>query len=72
MLPATLYLAILLPAITSIISTGTLCLISYFCGIRAWNVCVPSSPHFTVKLPVEITERGMNKLLSLPLVFQFP
>lgn len=34
-LPATLYSAFLLPAIISIISTGILCLISYFCGIWA-------------------------------------
>ena len=34
-LPATLYSAFLLPAIISIISPGTLCLISYFCGIWA-------------------------------------
>lgn len=40
-LPATLYSAFLLPAIISIISIGTLYLITYFCGIWAWNVCVP-------------------------------
>lgn len=39
-LPATLYSDVLLPAIMSIISAGTLCLITYFCGIWAWNVYV--------------------------------